>query len=494
MNNLECSPTLTFSQDSTKAVFRKRVLLLCQFFLIILVYHTLKDLKDTLVITASDAGAEVIPFIKIWGMLPISIFASYLFSKVYSKMGREKTMYFFVSLLLGFYLFFAFFLYPLRESLHLTGFGEQLQSVLPPGCKGFVSMICHWIYTAFYLTAELWSMLILSILFWGYVNQVSSIKDAKQFYPLCMIVGNCAGIVSGQTSCYLCRHLMDYLSWQQTLQLMVLLVTFCGIGIMWINRELSRSMNTPATTPSKNKQEREKISFKDSLMCISRSPLLICIALLVVGFGLTSNLIEVIWKESIKKVHPGPQEYNAYINQLTSIIGACAVIASILSRWVFRVFSWTTVALITPVILLLTSSVFFLSFQLSPGQMEFISSYIGLNPLYLIMTVGSCYCVMAMTAKYTVFDMTKEMAFLSLESSERIKAKSIIDTMGSRIGKSGAAGIYQFLLIFFGSTAGQTPFIGIIATLVIGASVVAVKKIGGTLSSNEDYETAKAIL
>src|SRR5271167_559931 len=82
------------------SILKKHALILAQFFLIIFIYHTLKDLKDSIVITASDAGAEIIPFIKIWAMLPFAFGASYCFWKVYHRFGREKTLYFFVSSLL----------------------------------------------------------------------------------------------------------------------------------------------------------------------------------------------------------------------------------------------------------------------------------------------------------------------------------------------------------------------------------------------------------
>src|ERR1700722_15993021 len=199
-----------FSSPPTISVLKKRVLILCQFSLIIFVYHTLKDLKDSIVITASDAGAEVIPFIKIWAMLPLAIIASYFFSKLYNRFGREKTLYTLVTLLLSCYVFFAFFLYPFGKELYLNNLADHLKMILPIGAKGFIAMICYWHYTLFYLTAELWSLLILSVLFWGYVNETTSFLEAKQFYPLCMFVGNFAGILSGQISHFLCHDLVNF--------------------------------------------------------------------------------------------------------------------------------------------------------------------------------------------------------------------------------------------------------------------------------------------
>lgn len=474
------------------APWMKRALILGQFFLIIFVYHILKDLKDTLVITSSDAGTQVIPFLKIWVILPFAILASYLFSKIYQKFGREKTLYFFVTLLLSAYALFAFCLYPLRQTLYLEDLSNTLTMTLPIGCKGFIAMLCFWIYTFFYLAAELWAMMILTVLFWGYLNDVTSAQQAKSFYPLCVFVGNCAGILSGQISHFLCHSLIDILSWQETLQLMVAIVITCGMGIMGINRALALSDNSPVLS-QQSKKSKPVLTFKESLLCIVQSRPLLCIAILVVGFGLTSNLIEVVWKETIKNTYPLPQAYNAYVNQLTSIIGILAVCMSLVSRWIFQVFKWSRVALFTPIILFLTSFIFFFSMQLPEDYLTPFASLFNMNSLYLVMTLGSIYYVLALTAKYTIFDMCKEMAFLSIDASERMRAKSVIDSVGSRLGKSGSSCLYQVLLITFGSTAGHIPIIGIMAVLAIGVSIVATQRLGAYVATkSENYTLAEA--
>lgn len=476
------------NQNSKSSIFSKNALLLIQFFLIIFVYHTLKDLKDTVVITASSAGAEVIPFIKIWGMLPMAIGASYMFAKIYNRFGREKTFYIFTGLLLFFYITFAFLFYPHRDALYLNGLESYLKIILPAGCRGLIAMICFWHYTLFYLAAELWSVLILSILFWGFVNETATLQHAKKFYPLCMFTGNFAGIISGQSSHYLSHNLREYLSWQETLQLMIGIVTICGVLVMGINRWLSLQ-HSPASNKTIAKKKPAS-SFKDNILAVFSSGPLLCIATLVVGFGLTSNLIEVTWKEHIRILHPDPQAYNAYINQLTSLIGIFAVCMAFLSRWVFQFFSWGKIALVTPISLFLTSFIFF-SFLLLPT--EYLSpfyTYLNVSPLFLIVTLGSIYYVFAMTAKYTIFDTCKEMAFLSIDSEERIKAKSVIDSMGSRFGKTGASCLYQFLLITFGSTSGHLSVIGFTSVLVIGISIAASKRLGQYLSAKTEEETS----
>ncbi len=453
-----------------------RFLILVKLFLIIFVYHFLKDLKDSLVITSSSAGAEVIPFIKIWVILPFVLLGSYCFGKSYQELGREKTFTLFILVLLGCYALFAFVLYPARDSLALSKTAEWLQFFLPEGLRGFNAMICFWIYAFFYLAAELWAVLILSVLFWGYLNEITSSEEAKTFYPLCALIGNCAGIVAGQTSHFLCRHFSILFSWDRTLQCLVGIVILAGIGILYIHRLLTRYY--PFERVSKQNRQNSSENFTQNFFTIFRSKSLFCIAVLVISFGLTTNLVEVIWKETIKQVYPLPQEYNAYVNRLTSLIGLFAVVVALLSRWIFKVFHWRYIAMVTPVVLFLTSIAFFSAYQVSSDFLLPIANIFKMNELYFVMTLGSLYYISAMIAKYTLFDMCKEMAFLSIARDSRMKAKSIIDSVGSRLGKSGSSCLYQFLLLVFGSTSGCVPLIGIFVILIISLSIATTKMLG----------------
>ncbi len=467
-------------------ISRKHALMLCQFFLIIFSYHILKDLKDTLVVTASDAGAEVIPFIKIWVILPFSVLASFVFLKLLSSFGREKAFVYILSGLLLFYVAFAFLLYPNREAIHLDLFSDALKSYLPAGCKGFIAMLRYWSYTLFYLMAELWSMMILSVLFWGQVNDANSLEEAKKFYPVCVFAGNLAGILSGQLSRVLCHSLAVLASWQVVLQIVIALIVLAGIGILILNRKLSFYLSDRA--PQQEKTQREKLTFKESLLAIFDSQKLLCIALLVVGFSLANNLIDVIWKGAVKNVHPSPEAYNGYINQVTSMIGLLAVLMSLASRYIFNKFHWNTVVLATPAILFTTSFLFFGAHLIPSKHLDAISALLNTSSFYLIMTLGSIHTILALTSKYTLFDTCKELAFLSIGAKDRLRAKSVIDSIGSRLGKSGSSCLYQALLVLFGSTSGNIPTIAGVSLLIIGLSFLAARKLNSQSEPKEQSE------
>ena len=79
-----------------------------------------------------------------------------------------------------------------------------------------------------------------------------------------------------------------------------------------------------------------------------------------------------------------------------------------------------------------------------------------------------------------------------------MKAKSIIDSIGSRLGKTGASCFYQFLLIVFSSTSGHLSAIALTSLLAIGISILATRRLGNYLSDEPEehpliLQTKKAI-
>jgi ATP/ADP translocase len=50
----------------------------------------------------------------------------------------------------------------------------------------------------FYVMAELWGSVVVSLLFWGFANEVTTVSEAKKYYPLFGLGANVALIFSGQ--------------------------------------------------------------------------------------------------------------------------------------------------------------------------------------------------------------------------------------------------------------------------------------------------------
>jgi ATP:ADP antiporter, AAA family len=136
-------------------------------FLLAFNYFVLKALKDTLLVTAPEAGAEAIPFVKMWLLLPISIVIIGSFSWVAHRISIRTAFTSIIAFFLTSYALFTFVCFPNREALHLHDFAHKLEAFLPAGWKGLAAVVRYWSYSLFYVTAECWCTMIYSVVFWG---------------------------------------------------------------------------------------------------------------------------------------------------------------------------------------------------------------------------------------------------------------------------------------------------------------------------------------
>src|SRR5271169_417757 len=106
---------------------KKIIPMLLLFFFINFNYTILRDTKDALIVTAPGSGAEAIPFLKVWGVLPIAVLFMVVYAKLSNILSKPALFYTTISLFLVFFGIFALVLYPARDVLHPTDFADQLK-------------------------------------------------------------------------------------------------------------------------------------------------------------------------------------------------------------------------------------------------------------------------------------------------------------------------------------------------------------------------------
>lgn len=428
------------------------------FFFVSFNYHFLRIAKDALIVTAPDSGVEAIPFLKVWGVLPSAVIITLVYARLANYFSRENIFYVVCSSFLLFYTLFLFVLYPYRDALCPLSFVEALQNVLPSGFQGLISMIRYWSFSLFYIMSESWSNIMLSLLLWGFANDMTTVDESKRFYPLFGIGVNSSGILAGEAGYYLStRHLQmnayePLKAWEDTLYYFLLLILACGVASMLIFRWLHVHVHKETALVPIQGAKKKKMSLTSSLVYVSRSRYLICLAFIVLSYNLVINLTEFLWKTQMKELMPDSNVYTAYMSRVTYYIGIFATFTSyFLSGNIIRVFGWRKTALITPGIILFTGLAFFYCLFLK--QYPELSPLLGFGsiatPLSMAVMFGTLQNTMSRTAKYTVFDDTKEMAFIPLSQEARFKGKAAIDGIGSRLGKCGGALLLQALIIFF---------------------------------------------
>src|SRR5271169_568439 len=72
---------------------KKIIPMLLLFFFINFNYTILRDTKDALIVTAPGSGAEAIPFLKVWGVLPIAVLFMVVYSTLSNIFNKQKLFY-----------------------------------------------------------------------------------------------------------------------------------------------------------------------------------------------------------------------------------------------------------------------------------------------------------------------------------------------------------------------------------------------------------------
>lgn len=450
------------------------------FALITFIYNILRSYKDTLVITEASCGAEVLAFIKIWAVLPSAVLMTIFFTRISAKFTKEKVFYIMILLFLCFFLVFAFVLYPAREFLHPHGFADYLQTLLPKGFAGLIALIRNWTFTLFYIMSELWSSMIFTVLFWSFVNETTNIDEAKRFYPVLCTGGNIAGILSGEATINFSRNAYvpwfpyGNSAWDQSILLLTLTVAIGCILIMLLFRRAARHLSKEASSFHQN---QPKYTFQQHLSYLLKSKYLICIALIVLGYNIAINLLEIVWKHQVKLLYPAAASYNAYMGKVMILMGIFATITGLfISSNLIRRCSWTFCALVTPVVVGVSGLIFF--YLTLAHHWDLHITFLAVSPMVLSVTFGSIQNSLSRAAKYTVFDSTKEMSFIPLDSQTKLKGKAAIDGIGSRLGKSGGSVIHQGLLIIFSSLSVTTPYVAAIFLGIVFLWSLAVISLG----------------
>lgn len=132
-------------------------------FLFIYVFTTVRDTKDTLVV--SNCGAEAIPFLKLYAVMPCATAFIVIYSKLSNVLGKQALFYVTLIPFFIFYGIFAFVLFPMRDVIH---FPLAEGAIGAGGALGkAMNLLRYWSFSLFFVVSELWASAGVPLLFWS---------------------------------------------------------------------------------------------------------------------------------------------------------------------------------------------------------------------------------------------------------------------------------------------------------------------------------------
>jgi ATP:ADP antiporter, AAA family len=408
-------------------------------------------------------------------------------------MGKKTLFY---STCIPFFSFFALFdafIYPNADKLQPSL--ASVQAFLPGkaetgGMAVLANILSHWTSALFYVVSEIYSSVSIGLLFWQFANDVVPVDQAKRFYPLFAQMSGLAPVLAGQ---YVVRYASKAPDFGSSMHRLTAAVTFAGVMICvfynaatkYIERtdgiKLSDDEPSSSASGEVKKKKKPKMSMMESIKFLASSEYLRLIAALVLGYGLSINFTEVMWKSLVKKQYPNPLDYQRFMGNFSSAVGLSTCIVIMFGVHVIRLLGWRVGAMATPAIMAILAAPFFACILLgldSPTR------------LHLAVILGTVQSLLSKTSKYALFDPTTQMAYIPLDPESKVKGKAAIDVLGSRIGKSGGSLIQQILVFMFGNIINAAPVVGVIFYSVLLAWMSAANKLSTLFVAQTEMDKA----
>lgn len=436
-------------------------------------YTILRDTKDTLMVNAPGGGAECLSFLKLYGVTPAAIIFMIIFMKLANVFTREKLFYAIITPFLLFFGVFAFLIYPNKEALHMNMPAIEAWQASLPNLHWLIPVVGNWSFSIFYILSELWGSVVLSMLFWQFANEITKVHEAKRFYGLFGMIGNIGLVLSGPLIIFTAKYAKslpkDIDSFGINLKLLMGAVMLSGAVAIatywWMNRNVLTDPNLYQPGQGK-KKEKAKLSITESFKYILKNPYLGLIAVLVLSYGITINLVEGVWKGQIKIAFPDKNDYNMFMGQFSTWTGIITILLMVVGNNVLRKLSWTKAAILTPIMVLVTSSIFFFVVWNGTKSTPF-APLMGTTVVLVAVIVGQIQNVLSKGTKYSLFDSTKQMAYIPLDQEAKVKGQGAVEVIGGRAGKSGGAFIQSTLLAIIGGSVSLASLTYILGPLVI---------------------------
>ena len=297
-----------------------------------------------------------------------------------------------------------------------------------------------------------------------------------------------APILAGQ---YVARYASKASNFGNSLHRLTMAVTFAGVMICTfyhlscslLEKEEDTKNYVPNTSVSAvTKQKKPKMSMVQSFKFLASSQYLRLIGTLVLGYGLTINFTEIMWKSLVKKMYPDPLDYQRFMGNFSSAVGLATCIVIFFGVHVIRLLGWRVGAMVTPGIMAILAIPFF------------VCIFLGLDSpsrLRIAVAIGTVQSLMSKTSKYALFDPTTQMAYIPLDDESKVKGKAAIDVLGSRLGKSGGSLIQQGLVFIFGNIISASPAVAVLFYSVLLGWLSAANTLSGLFLAKSEMQKAE---
>lgn len=367
-----------------------------------------------------------------------------------------------LSLICGWFLVFGFFIYPHYEELALVQTGNFLSAYMPIIFAPLAQLVTYWGPSLFYIVADLLPNLIISLLLWSFISDITTPMQGARLFPLLGL--DLPGIGAGLFCTFMAGQSFNFCSltgWHGSFALAILSVCVAlsvALVLFWYLPKRVSSHSLKSST--------QRYSFRQNLLTVKNNPILFYMTIALFIFEMTSGLINIVWKDLVLQFYPDPEGYSSFMGFSAMITGITGVLFTLfVVPKLLRVQRSSVNLLMTPILLLVSNTIFF-------GMMLFhgkITNSIWFDLSVIILSVGIIHTALAQILKFAFFDPLKELSLQLLDPQCRRQGKSIADVIGNRCGKGACPLSYQSLIALGFSTTTIGAPIAVITGLLLSA-------------------------
>ena len=221
-------------------------------------------------------------------------------------------------------------------------------------------------------------------------------------------------------------------------------------------------------------KDKNKIEVFKGLRLIFKSKYLLLIFMILFGYSVSIDFIEIFWQNYLR-YNLSTEEYFLVIGNFSMLVGFFTIFMSFITPCILNFFKWKTSARITPIIMGTLGFTFF-ALYISECFCKKHGFNFAVDPKFIIM-VGLLTIAISRGVRYSLFDSTKNLVYLNLESEFKTQGQATVESLGGRIGKSSSSFINYILVnVLFPGTV-IFNHIGIIFTIFIVNIILWIKSI-----------------
>lgn len=421
-------------------------------------YTILRSARNALTVADLGGGAGSIPWFELCGTMPGAVLMTLCLTYLLNRHSIRRVFFTVLTTFVTFFLVFSLIIYPLLP------YSKDFFS--NPSIGIAVPILASM---TFFVMAELWKIALLTVLFWGLVNQYVPLDNAKRYYAPLMLGGSVGTILAGPIISICTADTLSHRSWSESLTLLMWALTFLSLIVAWLFSQLWGEFSKDQPITNKPKEKKETLSVWSSILICCRSRYLLLLAWVTIADYIAYALGEIIFLDLLKQKFPDPREYCDFMGRLSVWNGILtAISALIITPYLLKRCRWVVASLVTPVCLLITEGAFFFSIW-HPALA---------SQLELLVILGSIFFCVVRAAKYTLFDTSKEISFVLLPPLEKMQGKLVVDGMCARLGRGSGSFLTLALIQIFGSVLATAPLAGGIALFIALSCVIATSHLG----------------